>query len=77
MDERHAALREAFAQLSPRHQQLVVLLLEDPPVPHAQISARLGIPVESIELSRDHSLDELRGHPAVAALISAEAEAPS
>jgi hypothetical protein len=39
--ERHAALREAFAH-SPRCcQQLIVLLIKDPPVPYAQISARL------------------------------------
>jgi len=46
--ERHAALREAFTELPPRWQQLLALLIEDPPVPYAQISATLGIPVGSI-----------------------------
>ena len=31
--ERHAALRQAFTHLSPRDQQLIALLIEDPPVP--------------------------------------------
>jgi len=76
MAEHHAALREAFAQLSPRCQRLIVLLLEDPPIPHTQISAQLGIPVESIEPSLSRCLDKLRRHPAVTALINAQAEAP-
>ena len=33
--ERHAALREAFAALPPSGQQLIALLLEDPPAPYA------------------------------------------
>jgi DNA-directed RNA polymerase specialized sigma24 family protein len=46
--ERHAALREAFRELPPCGQRLILLLIEDPPVPYAEISARLGIPVGSI-----------------------------
>ena len=42
--EPHAALREALAHLPPRCQQLIALLIKDPPVPYAEISARLGIP---------------------------------
>ena len=72
--ERHAALREAFAHLPPRDQQLIALLIEDPPVPYAEISARLGIPVGSIGPNRRRCLDKLRHHPAIAALISAEAQ---
>lgn len=72
--ERHAALREAFAHLSPCCQQLVAALIEDPPVPYAQISARLGIPVGSIGPTRRRCLDKLRRYPAVVALIDAEAE---
>ena len=70
--ERHAALREAFGDLSPFSQQLVALLAQDPPVPYAEISARLGIPVGSIGPSRSRSLNRLRRHPAIAALINAE-----
>jgi len=70
--ERHAALREAFSDLPPCCQQLIALLIEDPPVPYAQISTRLGIPVGSIGPSRGRCLDRLRRHPAIAALIDAE-----
>jgi RNA polymerase sigma factor (sigma-70 family) len=72
-DERHAALREAFAQLPPASQQLIGMLIADPPVPYAEISARLGIPVGSIGPMRSRCLDKLRRYPAIAALISADA----
>jgi len=68
--ERHAALREAFTHLSPRDQQLIALLTQDPPVPYAEISARLGIAPGSIGPNRRRCLDKLRRHPAIAALIS-------
>jgi RNA polymerase sigma factor (sigma-70 family) len=73
--ERQAALREAFMDLPPRGQQLIALLLEDPPVRYAEISARLGIPIGSIGPSRRRYLDKMRNHPAVAALAGAEAAA--
>jgi RNA polymerase sigma factor (sigma-70 family) len=66
--ERNAALREGFAHLPRRCQQLIAMLIEDPPVPHAEISAALGIPVESIERHRDRCLDKLRQCPALAGL---------
>ncbi len=71
--ERHAALRQALAQLPASCRDLLALLAEDPPLPYAQISARLGVPVGSIGPSRSRCLDKLRNHPAVAALIDAEA----
>jgi RNA polymerase sigma factor (sigma-70 family) len=71
--ERHAALREAFADLPPSCQQLITLLIVDAPLPYAEISARLGIPVGSIGPTRSRCLDKLRSHPAIAALIDAEA----
>jgi RNA polymerase sigma factor (sigma-70 family) len=71
--ERTEALRAAFAEL-PRHcQQLITLLTADPPVPYAEISARLGIPVGSIGPSRRRCLDKIRRHSAIAALLNAEA----
>jgi RNA polymerase sigma factor (sigma-70 family) len=66
--ERHAALREAFADLPPRWRQLMVLLIQDPPVPYAEISARLGISVGSVGPYRSRCLDKLRRHPAIAGL---------
>jgi len=71
--ERHAALREAFTCLGPSSQRLMAMLLQDPPMPYAEISARLDIPVSSIGPTRGRCLDKLRRHPAVAALIDAEA----
>ena len=68
--ERYAVLREAFAVLPPSGQRLIALLLEDPPVPYAEISTRLGIPVGSIGPTRRRCLDKLRRHPAIAALIN-------
>jgi RNA polymerase sigma factor (sigma-70 family) len=72
--ERHAALRDAFAHLPPCDQQLIALLIQDPPVPYAEISARLGIPAGSIGPTRGRCLDRLRRYPAIAALITAETE---
>jgi len=69
--ERHAALREAFTRLPPCCQRLIAVLTEDPPVPYAQISARLGIPIGSIGPSRRRCLDRLRRDPAIAALLDA------
>ncbi len=71
--ERHAALREAFAHVPPSCQRLIAILIEDPPVPYAEISARLGIPVSSIGPTRSRCLDKLRRYPAIAALINDEA----
>jgi RNA polymerase sigma factor (sigma-70 family) len=70
--ERHAALHEALAALPPSGERLIALLLEDPPVSYAEISARLGIPVGSIGPIRRRCLDKLRRYPAIAALINTD-----
>ena len=70
--ECHAALRDALTRLPPGSRQLITLLIADPPVPYAEISARLGIPVGSIGPSRGRCLDKLRRDPAIAALINVE-----
>ena len=76
--ERHAALRQAFSCLPPDSQHLIALLIADPPVHYAEISARLGIPVGTIGPNRSRCLDKLRRDPAIAALINAaEATQPS
>jgi RNA polymerase sigma factor (sigma-70 family) len=74
--ERHAALREAFTHLPPDGQRLIAMLIADPPVPYAEISARLGIPVGSIGPTRRRCLDRMRRYPAIAALINAESGSP-
>ena len=66
--ERHAALRAALGDLPADCQRLIALLIADPPVPYAEISARLAIPVGSIGPTRRRCLDKLRRHPAIAAL---------
>jgi RNA polymerase sigma factor (sigma-70 family) len=68
--ERHATLRAAFSDLPPQGQRLIVMLTADPPVPYAEISARLGIAIGSIGPTRARCLDRLRGHPAIAALMA-------
>jgi RNA polymerase sigma factor (sigma-70 family) len=72
--ERRTALHKALADLPPDCQRLIALLTADPPVPYAEISARLGIPVGSIGPTRRRCLDKLRRHPTIAALIDAEAD---
>ena len=67
--ERHAALRAAFAHLPPSCQELIAQLIEELPVPHAE----LGIPAGSIGPRRGRCLEMLRHHPAIAALINAGA----
>ena len=58
--ERNAALGEAFARLPDRCQQLLAMLLADPPYSYAEISARLRIPVGSIGPQRARCLERLR-----------------
>jgi RNA polymerase sigma factor (sigma-70 family) len=71
--ERNAALRTAFAQLSPRCQHMLSLLMQDPPIPYGIISVRLGMSVGSVGPIRARCLERLRHCPALAALIDAEA----
>ena len=70
--ERHAALRVALGDLPAGCQRLIALLIADPHLPYADISAQLGIPVGSIGPTRRRCLDKLRGHPAIAALTNTE-----
>ena len=72
--ERHAALHKALAALAPSGRQLIAMLTADPPVPYIEIGARLGIPVGSIGPTRRRCLDKIRRHPAITALINAEAQ---
>ena len=67
--ERHDALLAAMAELPERQRSLLALLIEDPPVPYEEISARLGIPVGSIGPTRARALARIRNHPSVGALL--------
>ncbi len=68
MAEQNAALRAAFAELPPRCQQLLSMLISDPPRSYAEIHAELGIPVGSIGPQRARCLDRMRRSRAFAAL---------
>ena len=63
-----AALRAAFAELPERCRRLLSMLISDPPVPYAQISAALSISIGSIGPQRARCLNRLRRFPALAAI---------
>lgn len=68
VQERHIALRSAFARLSARCQQLLSLLFSDPPTPYADVGTTLGIPAGTIGPTRQRCLETLRRSPEIAAL---------
>jgi RNA polymerase sigma factor (sigma-70 family) len=70
--EQNAALRDALTRLPPGCQRLLTLLMADPPVPYAEISAKLGIATGSIGPTRRRCLDRLGRDPAIIALVSSE-----
>jgi RNA polymerase sigma factor (sigma-70 family) len=70
--ELNAALRAAFAALPPRCRQLLSMLLGDPPLSYAEISAGLPIPVGSIGPQRARCLDRLRRSPFLTAFSDRE-----
>jgi RNA polymerase sigma factor (sigma-70 family) len=59
-DERDSALWSSFRRLRHRCQELLRLLMADPPVPYDDISRMLGIPVGSIGPTRQRCLRDLR-----------------
>jgi DNA-directed RNA polymerase specialized sigma24 family protein len=72
MAERNAGLRAAFAELTPRCQQLLTMLISDPPHSYAEIHRTLGIPLGSIGPQRARCLDRLRRSSAFMALGEGE-----
>jgi RNA polymerase sigma factor (sigma-70 family) len=67
--QRHTALLEALADMPPQHQQLIMLLIHDPPLKYAEIGLRLDMSVGSIGPTRARCLEKIRQHPAVAPLL--------
>jgi len=59
-DENAQAVRKALSRLPGRWQQLVELLMADPPASYAEISDQLGLPVGSIGPTRGRCLARLR-----------------
>lgn len=74
MGERNAGLRAAFAELPPRCQQLLSMLISDPPRSYAEIHAVLGIPVGSIGPQRARCLDRLRRSRSFIAVCEGDAK---
>lgn len=72
LQERRLAVRAGFAQLAERCQQLLLMLIEDPPKHYNEISEALRMPVGSIGPNRARCLDRLRHSAALAALIEVE-----
>jgi RNA polymerase sigma factor (sigma-70 family) len=70
--ERNAALRLALRELPPRCQQLLAMLISDPPYSYAEISAALEIPMGSIGPQRSRCLERLRRTAALARLDAGE-----
>jgi RNA polymerase sigma factor (sigma-70 family) len=66
--ERNALLRTAFAELPARCQQLLSMLISDPPYSYETIHQTLGIPVGSIGPQRARCLDRIRRSSAFIAL---------
>lgn len=73
LEERHA-LREGLAELPAGRRDLLMMLLADPPIPYAEISERLGIPVGSIGPTRARALAQLRNTRALITLVAAGME---
>jgi RNA polymerase sigma factor (sigma-70 family) len=59
-EERAQAVRAAMSALPSRSQQLLELLMADPPVSYTEISDQLGVPIGSIGPTRGRCLDRLR-----------------
>ena len=69
-DERHGALHAALARLSTACQQLLRLLVVDPPLSYDEISTLLGVPQGSLGPTRQRCLERLRGAPELAPYLS-------
>lgn len=72
MAELDTALRVAFSQLDPKCQSLIVLLMQTPRLPYAEIAARLNIPIGSIGPQRARCLARLRRSRALATWVDAQ-----
>ncbi len=59
-DERAQVVRDALSRLPRRWQRLLEMLMADPPVPYADISDELGLPIGSIGPTRGRCLAQLR-----------------
>ena len=70
--ENAQALRDGLAELPDSQRDLLSLLVAEPPLTYAQISARLGVPIGSIGPNRARYLKRLRNTAAVQRLTTTE-----
>jgi RNA polymerase sigma factor (sigma-70 family) len=67
--EQHQAVREGLSELTQTQQQLLLLLVADPPVPYCEISRRMNLPIGSIGPTRARLLKKLQMTVAVRLLL--------
>jgi RNA polymerase sigma factor (sigma-70 family) len=67
--EERRAIRQGLAELTESQQELLRLLVADPPVPYCEISRRMRLPIGSIGPTRARLLKKLEGSIAVRRLI--------
>jgi RNA polymerase sigma factor (sigma-70 family) len=67
--EQRRAIRQGLAELTESQQELLRLLVADPPVPYSEISRRMRLPIGSIGPTRARLLKKLKGSIAVRRLI--------
>jgi RNA polymerase sigma factor (sigma-70 family) len=70
--ELNAAVRAAFTELPDRCRKLLSMLISDPPVSYAQISATLSIPIGGIGPQRARCLDRMRRSSSLSAFTDIE-----
>jgi RNA polymerase sigma factor (sigma-70 family) len=67
--EQRSAVRQGLAELTEDQQQLLLLLVADPPVPYCEISRRMKLPIGSIGPTRARLLRKLQKSIGVRLLI--------
>jgi RNA polymerase sigma factor (sigma-70 family) len=67
--EQRRAVRQGLAELTETQQQLLLLLVADPPVPYCEISRRMNLPIGSIGPTRARLLKKLQKSIAVRPLL--------
>jgi RNA polymerase sigma factor (sigma-70 family) len=73
--ERRQVLRDAYAELPSRCQQMLAMMLQEPPASYEEIGERMGIPVGSVGPTRGRCMHKLRNCPALVAFARAVREA--
>jgi RNA polymerase sigma factor (sigma-70 family) len=67
--EQRLAIRQGLSELTQTQQQLLLLLVADPPIPYSEVSRRMNLPIGSIGPTRARLLKKLRKSMAVQQLV--------